>query len=243
MLERSHEPPQINTLGGRIRAVRVALNMRLGGTANKIGISRTSLGQWEADAVKNPDVDKLAAFSKLTDVSLDWLIDGRGDTPTFLAAPRRGPKPAQAATGTDSSPPSQMPTTSVPEIAPALTMHAKGLDMTPQAHWTFPLGVLELGFHVEAPNAALMRVASRDSAEAGLARGDFVVLDISRTRIDEPGIYLLADPDGGSARRVRVESVDNELRMTMLDIAHDNPQPVTDKITVLGRVMGVFKPV
>ncbi len=246
MLEIGKEPPQLDTLGGRIRAVRTALNMRLGETANKIGVSRTSLGQWEAGAVKKPDVDKLAAFTSLTKISLDWLIEGIGDDPEFLLQARRTTKPTLVTGEANPDPASRrLPTQEqVPEVAASLVTHASAIDMTPRAFWSMPREVLELGFNVEPSNAIIKRVVTREGSDFGLSRGDYVVIDVSRTRIDEPGTYLLADPEGKCARRARVDMKDGKLQIVILndDVVRDNPQAVDETIVVLGRVMGVFRP-
>lgn len=245
MFEIGKESPQLDTLGGRIRAVRTALKMRLGDTANKIGVSRTSLGAWEADEVKNPDVDKLAAFTSLTKISLDWLVEGTGDDPEFLAA-RRTAKPRLVTDDATPDPKSRRSPMQeqVPEVAPSLAAHASAIDMTPRAYWSMPHEVLELGFNVEPSHAIIKRVVTREGSEFGLSRGDYVLIDVSRTRIDEPGTYLLADPEGKSARRARVELQNGKLQIVILsdDVVRDNPQAAEENIVVLGRVMGVFHP-
>ena len=246
MFEIGKEPLQLDTLGGRIRAVRTALNMRLGDTANKIGVSRTSLGQWEAGAVKKPDVDKLAAFTSLTKISLDWLIEGNGDDPEFLLQARRTAKPTLVTEDASADPSSRraMMQEQVPEVAASLVAHASAIDMTPRALWSIPREVLELGFNVEPNNAIIKRVVTREGSEFGLSRGDYVLIDVSRTRIDEPGTYLLADPEGKCARRARVEARDDRLQIVILsdDVVRDNPQAVDNDVVVLGRVMGIFRP-
>jgi transcriptional regulator with XRE-family HTH domain len=239
------ELPQLETLGGRIRAVRTARKLRVGDTAKKIGVSRTSLTSWETNSVKIPDVDKLAAFTRLTEVSLDWLIEGKGEEPEFLAQARRSkPRLVVEDGAEDARTVRAAVQQQLPEVASSLTAHAKAIDMTPRAFWSLPHEVLELGFNVEPSAAVMKRVITRDGGEFGLARGDFVLIDTSRNRIDEPGTYLLADPEGKSARRARVELQDGKLQIVILgdDVVRDNPQDAGDDIVVLGRVMGVFRP-
>lgn len=245
MFDMGKDLPQLDTIGGRIKAVRMALKLRLGDTANKIGVSRTSLGQWEADAVKNPDVEKLAAFTSLTDVSLDWLIEGKGDDPEFLAQARRSkPRVVTEESGIDARTRRAATQPQVPEVASSMAAHATAIDMTPRAFWSIPQEVLELGFNVEPSHAVVKRVVTREGGDFGLSRGDYVLVDISRTRIDEPGTYLLADPEGKSARRARVEERAGRLEIVVLsdDVVRDNPQAPEDNVVVLGRVMGIFRP-
>lgn len=243
MLGRQQTPPT-GTLGERIRAVRTALSLPLRDTANKIGISRTSLGQWEADAVKNPDTTRLKEFAALTEINLDWLIAGRGEPPAFLTQRRRRARGGAATEvmGDNAMPERPLSQQSIPEVAPSLTAHAAAIDITPRAWWSIPQEVLELGFNAMPSSTVVKRVMTLDGDAFGLERGDYVLIDGSRTRINEPGLYLLADPEGKCAMRALV---DDKLRIARIgdDTLRGQPQIDADKITVLGRVMGIFKPI
>ena len=231
----------LETMGGRIRAVRKARRLKLGAVASQIGLSRTSFSMWEVDRVTNPDVDKLRRFSSLVDVSLDWLIDRKGKDPEFLgvssALPKKPTKKAQTETSSDL-------TVDIPEVAPSLGAHAKAIDFNARHYWSLPLDVLELGFNCNAEATVVKRVVTRDGKEFGVARGDYVLIDTSRTQIDEPGLYIIADPDGVCARRALVDLDNDELHITVMadDTSRSSPQDSGDKPVVLGRVMGIFKP-
>lgn len=238
----------LDTLGGRIRAIRKARGLKVGKTSQVIGVSRTTFSAWEANAVKNPDMEKLGAFVKLTDVTLDWLVDRKGSDPDLtVQAPRRRRSSASAASdrpsvlGDGIGPGSELP---IPEIAAALAAHAKAIDLTARAFWTVPRQVLEIGFNAVPEATVIKRVVTRGGAEFGLARGDYVLLDTSRTRIDEAGMYIVADPEGVSARRVLVAEDAGNLRILAVadEAQRNNPQLTLDDLTVLGRVMGIIKP-
>lgn len=237
----------LGTLGKRIRAVRRSRGIKLITCAREIGVSRTSLHAWEADAVKSPDGAGLLAFVKLTDISLDWLVDQKGAAPDL--APR-GKKNARrgAVNGPTAAAPDHpgVQFDDIPEVAPSLTRHAGAIDKTPRAFWRLPREVAEMGFNATPGALVVKRVVTREGGEFGVARGDYVLIDTGRTRIDEPGLYLIADPGGRSARRALVERVDGVLRVILLadDVDRENSEfEAADSAVVLGRIMGIFKPV
>jgi transcriptional regulator with XRE-family HTH domain len=249
MLHTAGDDKTLDTLGGRIRAVRKARGLKVGNTSQQIGVSRTTFSAWEAGAVKNPDMDKLGKFVELTNVSLAWLVRRAGDDPDLtMPAPRRRRSSATTALQPTAGPGATngvVVEPPIPEIAAALSAHAKTIDVTPRALWTVPRQILQIGFNCEPETTVIKRIVTRGGSEFGLARGDYVLIDTSRTRIDEPGTYIVADPDGVSARRVLI--VDNEGKMEIAAVADDlqrsNPQASVDNLMPLGRVMGILKPV
>lgn len=218
----------LGTLGGRIRAVRVARGLKLGYCAQQIGVSRTSLGQWEADKVENPDTTALGRFTKLTDISLDWLVERKGEDPD-LSMPVGNGKQRRPDVAVSLR-------SEIPEIAASLTIHAHALDLTPRAHWAIPSEVLELALNAEPSAVVIKRVTKSD--DFGCDRGDYLLIDRSHDQLDEPGIYMVADSDGKSARSVMV--VDKNGVLETADPKRSNGSIVPD--TVLGRVIGILKP-
>lgn len=75
---------ELSTLGARLRAARLAHNVTVTAAAHHVGISRVQFTQWEADRVPNPAPTKLAAFTQLVDINLDWLVSGTGPLPVFV---------------------------------------------------------------------------------------------------------------------------------------------------------------
>lgn len=242
------EQDNFGTFGKRVKAARTGRGLKLGDTARRIGISRTSLGAWENDSVHNPDSAKVIAFTKLTDISLDWLLVRDGNDPAF-AAPVPTRRKRSAATprpaANDGSAAPGMRIADIPEIAAPLTAHANGLDLMARAIWSIPDEVIELGFNGTPGAMAVKRVITRDGADFNVTRGDYVLIDTTRNRIDEPGVYLLSDPDGQCARRALVKTVNDVLRIVVLaDDVNREPQTIAEgDATVLGRIMGIFKPV
>lgn len=239
--------PQLATMGGRIKALRQAMDLTATKAAEKSGISRTQYHGWESDRVEKPDATKLMAFSRLCEVSLDWILGGKGPVPTILAAPsRRAQKSGKAKRKTNGvkSLTDLGDEGSVPELVAAMTAHAEAFDLTPRAMWALPAEILEFSFHSTPGSSILIRVATRQDQSFGLQRDDFALIDTTRTRIDEGGIYVIADADGKAARRVMVDERGGKFHLAVM--ADDLSRPLEEvneaDITVLGRVMGVFRP-
>lgn len=245
---------ELGTLGGRLRAVRHARGLRLGALARELGISRTSLGGWESNSVKNPDLNKLISFSKMADVSLQWLIERSGPDPDLRPTTTAASSPTNGGGETDgkadghnkmdgfhvASPADGA--AMIPEISASMAAHARSFDMTAGAYWGLPDTVTMLAFNGTPGRMVIKREVSQDPS-LGAKRGDYLLIDTSRTRIDEVGLYLLADPDGKQARRARV-TVSEDGSLLISDDINRVARPLSSADDcVLGRVMAIFQPV
>jgi transcriptional regulator with XRE-family HTH domain len=249
MLQQGSDGTTLEELGGRIRAARVAKGLRVNAVAKDIGVSRTTYSDWEAGHVKNPDTMKLGRFAELTQCSLDWLIKREGSDPDLTPPPKMGRRrkrradnaPVDVSTGAGRGV-ADLP---IAEIAAPMTAHARELNLTPRALWTIPQQVLEIGFNSLPENTVVHRVVSRSAADAPFARGDYLLVDISRTKIDEPGTYMIADGAGESACRAFVVDENGQLTLSVWtdDLNRNPPQNGIEDLVSLGRIMGIFKPV
>lgn len=210
--ERPKAQLKLDNLSRRIRAVREALRLTVIEAAAKSKVSRTSFHLWERGTIKMPNRDNLGHFAKAADISLDWLLTGSGDKPAVLTGARRGD--AHSAGDRDNEP--------IPEISGSMAAHATAIDLTARAHWTIPADVLQLGFNADPGDLVMQRVVTSDDV---LGKGEYILIDTRRNRVDEPGIYLLAGRDGLPAERIHNPSVAE-----------------TEGRAVLGRIMGVLRP-
>jgi transcriptional regulator with XRE-family HTH domain len=71
----------IDTLGKRIARAREAAQLSTAQLARRIGIRTATLTQWETDA-SEPRSDRLRALAGHLNVSLIWLLVGRGTAPS-----------------------------------------------------------------------------------------------------------------------------------------------------------------
>jgi len=69
-----------DTLGKRIVRAREAAQLSTAQLARRVGIRTTTLTQWESDATE-PRSDRLRAIAGHLNVSLIWLLVGRGSAP------------------------------------------------------------------------------------------------------------------------------------------------------------------
>lgn len=68
-------------LNERLKRARNAVGLTQKAVAEHFGIQRVSVTQWELGETR-PDQDKFGALANLYGVSLDWLIEERGEGPT-----------------------------------------------------------------------------------------------------------------------------------------------------------------
>lgn len=73
--------PNLRTLAGRIRALRLQRGLKRYVVAEKVGISRVCYHDWESGEVEEPKLGAIVAFAELVDIDLDWLIRRKGEDP------------------------------------------------------------------------------------------------------------------------------------------------------------------
>ncbi len=78
--KRDDFPPAIE-IGGRIYEARVRKRLSLAALGRCVGKSRTTVERWEF-GVNRPPQDRYESLASALDVSIDWLIWGRGPGPT-----------------------------------------------------------------------------------------------------------------------------------------------------------------
>jgi transcriptional regulator with XRE-family HTH domain len=80
MVERQSESaePDATTLAGRIAMARAAAKLSQSGLAQRVGITRGAVGQWESGATEPSDAN-LRRVAYETGSPYEWLATGRGD--------------------------------------------------------------------------------------------------------------------------------------------------------------------
>ena len=68
------------TLGKRIVQARTAMDLSTAQLARRMGVKTTTLAGWETDR-SEPRANRLVTLAAMTNVSLGWLLTGRGDGP------------------------------------------------------------------------------------------------------------------------------------------------------------------
>lgn len=62
----------------RIRMARLRAGITQNELADRIGVTRSAVANWEISTRPKPNVTNLAAIASATGVSLEWLATGRG---------------------------------------------------------------------------------------------------------------------------------------------------------------------
>lgn len=71
------------TFGSRVRQARLARGMTQKDLGKHCGISRSAVSQWESGDTKGMDGAHLVAAANALHVSVDWLLDGKGEMQTI----------------------------------------------------------------------------------------------------------------------------------------------------------------
>ncbi len=69
------------SLSIRIRQARRRLSLSQAGLAQRIGVHRSAVAQWESSDGANPTTTHLSHIASVADVSFEWLATGRGRMP------------------------------------------------------------------------------------------------------------------------------------------------------------------
>lgn len=73
-------PPDADTLGGRLSRTRESKGMSVATVARRVGVKSKTVQEWESDR-SEPSVEHLALIERVLDVNLVWLLHGVGDAP------------------------------------------------------------------------------------------------------------------------------------------------------------------
>ena len=75
-----NQPPDADTLGGRLSRTRDAQGMSIAVLARRVGVKPKTIQDWENDR-SEPGVDRLSLLAGVLNVNLVWLLHGVGDAP------------------------------------------------------------------------------------------------------------------------------------------------------------------
>ena len=66
-------------LAARIRRARRIAGMSQQALADKLGVTRSAVSNWESDSGVRPATDRLAVLARTLHVSFEWIATGRGE--------------------------------------------------------------------------------------------------------------------------------------------------------------------
>ncbi len=217
--KKSARPPAVRDkgFGTRIREARIKVQMTQDTLAKHLEYAtRSTVAQWER--FKNvPDTPTIERVARLLSVQPEWLAYGVTDEPKVVAPS-----------------PQQLGYVLVPEIrfgdTPAETRDVQ--------RWGLPYEWLRQEMHVE--DVANLSIVQVDTACAPFEFGDRIILDRNATKVSPPGPFMIWDGIGAVVAHISV--VPGGKRPTArIKTDQDTYESEVDKLTVLGRVRGVWK--
>jgi transcriptional regulator with XRE-family HTH domain len=75
-----NEPPDADTLGGRMSRTRESKGLSIAHVARRVGVKPKTIQEWESDR-SEPSVEHLKMIEGVLEVNLVWLLHGVGDAP------------------------------------------------------------------------------------------------------------------------------------------------------------------
>ena len=75
-----NEPPDADTLGGRMSRTRESKGLPIAHVARRVGVKPKTIQEWESDR-SEPSVEHLKLIEGVLNVNLVWLLHGVGDAP------------------------------------------------------------------------------------------------------------------------------------------------------------------
>lgn len=75
-----NEPPDADTLGGRLSRTRESKGISVALVARRVGVKPKTILEWESDR-SEPSVEHLTLIERVLDVNLVWLLHGVGEAP------------------------------------------------------------------------------------------------------------------------------------------------------------------
>ncbi|MDR5655488.1 XRE family transcriptional regulator [Ruixingdingia sedimenti] len=222
----------MNGLGQRIKAAAD----RIGGldalSPYLTDISRRTLSDWANDKTE-PRASSIAEICHATGASIEWLLSGEG---VMFDASSTGTPRAPTAGVDDFDQPGMLTIPRYDEVRPSAGPGAMATSEAPttrvafERHWLADIGV--------RADAAMILPAQGDSMEPTIMNGSPMLVDTSKTEIQNGYIYVIAVENDLLVKRVR-RRLDGKI-----DLISDNPAygPETldaadlQQLRVIGRV-------
>lgn len=227
--------PGLDTLGGRLTALRQQMNLSQREVGQTIGVRSQSISQWEQNRWR-PRRDRLAALAELFETTVEILTG-------LQPAPMRGP-----------SVENHQPRNNVRQLVYVAEIHSDDLtgevtdvrELPEIYQWRLPEHVIA---HARRPEDIRILRLTQDSLAPSIVPGDFILIDGgAHIVIGTRGFYLLTIDNYLTILR-RVEPIsgkDNDHKELQYRLTAENkevePRTVkADDVRILGRVIGIIR--
>jgi transcriptional regulator with XRE-family HTH domain len=203
--------------GTRVREARLRVKMTQDTLAKHLNYStRSTVAQWER--FKNvPDTPTIERVAQLLSVLPEWLAYGVTDEPKIVA-----PNPQQLGY----------------VLVPEIQFGDAPTDTHTNQTWGLPFEWLRGEMHVaDVGNLAIVQV---DTPCSPFEFGDRIIVDRNSTKVSPPGPFMIWDGVGAVVAHVSVVP-GGKKPTARVKTDQDTYESEIDKLTVLGRVRGVWK--
>ncbi|MDN7131797.1 helix-turn-helix domain-containing protein [Halomonas sp. MC140] len=122
----------MESLGSRIKQLRLRAKLNKAALARKVGVSDVTISYWESGAIKQIGHERLVALADALDCSLATLLEG-DSAPELLTLTHTGPLPWEQVQATKIRVPSHLPLTIDWKAPCVMTTPGPDTDFSPAA--------------------------------------------------------------------------------------------------------------
>lgn len=203
-------------LGKRIKEARTKAGITQNALAQQMRVSRAAVTQWEIGS-SAPTKDKLEDLADALRCDAVWLLTGQ---------------------------PGQRVPTSESVLVPEYDVRVSAGDgfhiaeETKKDAWPFSRAYIEGELRLTAGQLVVLEVIG-DSMEPTLKSGDRVLVNMSDTRVSQPGIFVLWDGDGTVVKRLELIPGAEPARILRIsdNALHRDYEVQADETNIIGRVV------
>lgn len=120
----------MESLGSRIKQLRLRAKLNKAALARKVGVSDVTISYWESGAIKQIGHERLVALADALDCSLATLLEG-DSAPPLLTLTHEGSLPWEQTQATHLAPPAHIPLKHVWKTASVLVTPAPNTQFQP----------------------------------------------------------------------------------------------------------------
>ena len=238
MPNRKQQADPLNELCERIKALRLSRGYTQQEVAEELGMSREGFVQYENGDIKNPNTDRMKKFSALMKAPLGWVLNREGKDPPLPKSNRKTRSKARTARPAEKVDEQTCdPSHRVPEVEMGIANHIDGWDEEPIAVWCIPPEIIR-HFMMSRPGSVIIKRAAQ-SLDGFYQRGDYVFIDKTVTKYQNPGAYWVLD--GGEPRRAVVTVKGTEPVAHLSFQGTDYGEKPVAGLKFLGKIVAVLR--
>ncbi|MBV8659753.1 MAG: helix-turn-helix domain-containing protein [Burkholderiales bacterium] len=189
-----------SVLWQRLKVARKRAGLTQQEVADACNVSRSAVSQWEIEGDKKPTVDNLRAFARATRTPLEWLMDDNASLKVDWSAQEGGADsaaliPAGVVTAVPYEHRSELPDDEFVFLdnfdVAASAGYGSNVEWVVREKNQLPFRANFLRARGLKPEACKLMTVRGDSMRPELRDGDTIIVDTSRTRVEDGEIYVV----------------------------------------------------